>query len=131
MGDIRGCPFGPAMLKRDRHLFESPGMCAQAHCLQWVQIRDGDVTPFYMTFIHPERVLLLMSVVLVPLLGKLYRECALPLMSVDLVPRVGGVGHQHFCQDHMGDIRGCPFGPAMLKRDRNLFEIPVMCAQAH
>ena len=41
-------------------------------------------------------VLLLMSVLLVPLLGKLYCEFALPLMSVDLVPRVGGVGHQHF-----------------------------------
>ena len=50
MGDIRECPFGPTMLKRDRHFFESPGMCAQAHWLQWVQIRDGDVTPFYMTF---------------------------------------------------------------------------------
>ena len=50
LGDIRGCPFGPAMLKRDRHFFESPGMCAQAHWLHWVQIRDGDVTPFYMTF---------------------------------------------------------------------------------
>ena len=37
-----------------------------------------------------------MSVLLVPLLGKLYCEFALPLMSVDLVPRVGGVGHQHF-----------------------------------
>ena len=101
-------------------------------------------------------VLLLMSVVLVPLLGKFYCEFALPLMSVDLVPRVGGVGHQiviiiiiflvfskYFqtgkettttkknIQDHMEDIRGCPFGPAMLKRDRHLFEIPGMCAQAH
>ena len=41
-----------------------------------------------------------MSVVLVPLLGKLYCEFALPLMSVDLVPRVGGVGHQHFPGPH-------------------------------
>ena len=50
IGDIRGCPLGPAMLKRDENLFEIPGMFAQAHCLQWVHIRDGDVTPFYMTF---------------------------------------------------------------------------------
>ena len=71
-------------------------------------------------------VLLLMSVVLVPLLGKLYREFALPLISVDLVPRVGGVEHQFFFQDRVGNIRGCPFGSAMLKRDRNLFEIPRM-----
>ena len=46
-------------------------------------------------------VLLLMSVVLVPLLRKLYREFALPLISVGLVPRVGGVGHNIFFQDHM------------------------------
>ena len=39
---------------------------------------------------------MLMSMVLVPLLGKLYCDFALPLMSEDLVPRVGGVGHQHY-----------------------------------
>ena len=37
-------------------------------------------------------VLLLIFVVLVPLVGKMCREFALPLIVVDLVPRVGGMG---------------------------------------
>ena len=51
-------------------------------------------------------VLLLMSVVLVPLLGDLYREFALPFISVDLVPRVGGFGHQIFFRITWGLIEG-------------------------
>ena len=43
--------------------------------------------------------------VVVPLVAELYREFALPLISVDLVPRVGGFGHQIF-QDHMGTNEG-------------------------
>ena len=45
---------------------------------------------------RPEMVLLLISVVLVPLMGKLCREIALPLIFVDLVPRVGGLGAKIF-----------------------------------
>ena len=41
---------------------------------------------------RPEMVLLLISVVLVPLMGKLCREIALPPIFVDLVPRVDGFG---------------------------------------
>ena len=45
---------------------------------------------------------LLMSVVLVQLLSKLYREVALPIMSVDLAARVGVVGHQYFLRTTRG-----------------------------
>ena len=69
--------------------------------------RDGDSIPFSMTWLsgflrglsqspHPEMVLLLITVVLVPLVGKLGREIALPLIFVDLVPRVGGLGAKIF-----------------------------------
>jgi len=53
-------------------------------------------------------VLLIISVVLVPLVGKLCREIALPLIVVDLVPRVGGFGHQNFSGSHKGQARA-PF----------------------
>ena len=43
-----------------------------------------------------------MSVVLVQLLSKLYREVALPIMSVDLAARVGVVGHQYFLRTTWG-----------------------------
>ena len=70
-------------------------------------------------------VLLLMSVVLVPLLGKLYCEFALPLMSVDLVPRVGGVRHHHFFRTTWGTYEGalsgqpCLAGPKPLRNPGN------------
>ena len=50
-------------------------------------------------------VLLLIFVVLVPLVGKLCRESALPLIVVDLVPRVGGLGIKQF-QGRIGNKRG-------------------------
>ena len=47
-----------------------------------------------------------MSVVLGPLLGKLSREFALPLVSADVVPRVDGVGHHHFFRTTRGTYGG-------------------------
>ena len=70
-------------------------------------------------------VLLLISVVFVPLVGELYREFALPSISVDLVPRVGGFGHQNFFQDQMGTNKGLS-GPATLKLEGNLIAIQCM-----
>ena len=46
-----------------------------------------------------------MSVVLVPLVGKLCREFALPFISVDLMPRVGGFGHQILFRITWGQTR--------------------------
>ena len=54
---------------------------------------------------RPEMVLLLMSVVLVPLMGKLCREIAVPLIFVDLVPRVGGLGTIFFSGMHWIKLR--------------------------
>ena len=50
-------------------------------------------------------VLLPIFVVFVPLVAELYREFALPLISVDLVPRVGGFGHQNFFRITWGQTR--------------------------
>ena len=83
--------------------------------------RDGDLIPFSMTIgllpistrIVASLVLkwyLLMSVVLVPLLGELCCEIALPLISVDLAPRVGGLGANLF-QESLGDKNEGASGP--------------------
>ena len=55
-------------------------------------------------------VLLFTSVVFVPSVGELYREFALPLISVDLVPRVGGFGHQNFFRTTLGTNEGALLG---------------------
>ena len=70
-------------------------------------------------------VLLLISVVLAPLLGDLYREFAIPLNFVVLVLRVGGFGHQ-FVSGSLWEQTRVPFGLASLKPDRNPIAIRRM-----
>ena len=92
--------------------------------------RDGDLIPFSMTlgllpilarivaYLILKTVLLLIVVVSVLLVSRFGHRRVLPLISVTLMPRVGGLGIKFFSGSHVGINEGA-FGPASLKRDRN------------